>query len=145
MAVSILGLMAGTGLGLLVLAGLAFGVLPLDISSAMFGIMVAFVVLQSVAGFRSARILLQFANARRRKGLACPACGAPPPRGDYWICSRCRDRFDMFEEPGVCPSCGQESARTMCPECHRSTPVAEWFPAVSLAETADEVEPGESV
>lgn len=144
MVVSVLGLVGGVGLGLVFFAVGLLSEGPRDpLSFSVLGIMIVFVVLQSLAGFRSARILLDFANASRRRDLACPSCGAPPPQGHYWICNRCRDRFDMFAAPTLCPSCGQMFAEAMCPECHRSTPVAEWFPAVTAADGGLRDVPGE--
>ncbi|HKA05734.1 MAG TPA: site-2 protease family protein [Gemmataceae bacterium] len=90
------------------------------------GILSAFVAWQSFNGFQHARFLARI-EASRRPDAACPACGTHPPAMDLWVCSRCRQRFDLFGTEGVCPRCGQRYAESACPQCQRVSPVVSWF------------------
>jgi Zn-dependent protease len=92
-------------------------------------IMAAFVAWQSWIGFQRARQLAGVDRLPRSAAAACPACGVHPPAGDYWECEKCRAPFDLFATRGVCPRCGTMYNGTNCPECHRPSPIADWFRA----------------
>src|SRR4051812_3702367 len=130
MTVSILGVLGGIGLGLLLVV---LGLLSGDGLGGFLppALMVAFLVFQSLSGFRRARALLRIESAPRHKHLACPSCGAAPVRGEFWVCAQCKEHFDTFAEAGVCPYCGQEFRETVCLDCYRRHPVLDWFPAVT--------------
>jgi hypothetical protein len=57
----------------------------------------------------------------------CPGCGVPPPRGQIWVCDKCRSKYDSFDHQAVCPGCAKVHETTMCPNCHNSYPMARWL------------------
>jgi Zn-dependent protease len=116
MVVSVIGLVVG-----LVVVVLAF--IGQDV---WFVVLAAFIAYQSYNGFRYARHLAKL-EAARRTDVACPACGFHPPAIDMWSCERCRTRFDLFEHEGTCPTCHSTYTVTACPECHKSSPIADWY------------------
>src|SRR5207253_4604612 len=83
---------------------------------------------QSTIGWRQARVLARMLSAPRHEQFRCPSCEASPPVGELWLCANCKQRFDTFREGGVCPHCGARFAATVCPECSRRHPLAEWVP-----------------
>jgi Zn-dependent protease len=120
MVVSVLGLVAGSGLTLLAL------VAELWWLALLFG----FSVLISLAGLARARQLLRMMHAPRYEELACPSCRVAPPVGEFWVCTRCRKGFDAFAQPGACARCGKAITHVICPECSLPSRYEEWFPAV---------------
>jgi Zn-dependent protease len=94
--------------------------------SPWFGIMALFVAFNCWQGLQQARALARVAKIPRREGYRCPSCGAAPPIGEFWGCGACRGRFDAFETPTACPSCGARFERTLCVDCGRPYPLAEW-------------------
>jgi uncharacterized protein (TIGR03067 family) len=111
----------------------ALGLLTLAIveHSLMWGMIAGLGLLFSLIGIQGARALLRALAAPRRNEGACPACGAAPPQGNFWSCPRCLTPFDAFASGGNCPNCGTPLAAVLCPDCGRSRPYSEWFPAVS--------------
>ncbi len=124
LVVTILGLM---GAGGLMLVGLVPGWWPLLVIGG-------FAALASLAGLVRARTLLRILNAPRHEDFACPACGTPPPAGEFWVCGRCLLRYDTFASGSVCPRCGTRPQRTMCPSCSQSYPFADWYATVLPAD-----------
>jgi len=108
-------------LGVLGLGGLA--VLA---GSPWIGILAAFVGLNCWRGFQEARALSSVAKLPRHLGFACPACGASPPIGALWTCTKCQKPFDTFEAHAACPYCGALFAATACVDCGRPHPIGEW-------------------
>jgi uncharacterized protein (TIGR03067 family) len=102
-----------------------------------FAIIAAFAAFASLAGLQRARGMLRILNAPRREGLRCPSCQAVPPAGDFWLCTRCMRRFDLFEHGAVCPVCGSRSL-ALCPECYQARPLADWYPEVAAVEPVEE-------
>jgi len=100
--------------------------------SVWIGIMALFILLNCWGGLMHARALARAANAPRHDGFACPACGVPPPFGNFWGCGRCRTTFDTFATQGVCPNCGTQFAVTSCPECGSQRPLSEWVTATNV-------------
>ena len=123
MVVSILGLVAGGGLLVLFLG---LGLLGGGSGVVWLVVIAGFIVFRSWVGFQQARALSQLLAAPRDHNLACPFCGASPIIGPHWICHRCREQFDLFEQDGVCPGCGASFPATRCFECQRMGPLAEW-------------------
>jgi uncharacterized protein (TIGR03067 family) len=117
-------LLVAAGIGLVV--GLGLLVFAIAARSLVWGIMAGFGVLFSLVGFQSARALTRMLRAPRRSEAACPACGAAPPTGDFWVCQRCLARFDVFAAGGNCPNCSTPVTAVPCPECGRSRPFQEW-------------------
>jgi uncharacterized protein (TIGR03067 family) len=89
-------------------------------------LIVAFILLASLGSLARAGALLRILRAPRREGHRCPTCGAAPPVGEFWVCSRCMLRYDTFAHQTLCPRCGNRPAQTMCAECLQSRPFAEW-------------------
>lgn len=88
----------------------------------------AFIATRCWIGFQQARTLSRMISGRRHETLACPACKAPPPYGNFWTCGKCRTKFDIFAYLGVCPECSQRFNDVQCPHCHERRPIAEWVP-----------------
>jgi hypothetical protein len=98
------------------------------------GVIGAFIVFRSWAGFQQSRALAAYLAAPRRKDAACPSCGAAPIKGPYWVCDLCHERFDTFEHRAVCPRCAKNCQQTICVECRQSFPMVEWLRARTLSE-----------
>jgi len=125
MIASIIGLAgAAAGIALTIAACLVD-----PVNGIWFGVLTAFVVLQSWSGFQQARFLSRLANAPRREGFACPACKAVPPAGPFWRCGRCGKGFDPFATQGICPSCSAAYGIAACFECGTARPIPDWFSA----------------
>lgn len=122
--VSSLGL-AG-GLGVVILAVLA--------QDYWLGVMAVFVAVQCLMGFRQAQVLSRMLNSPRHEWAHCPSCGQSPFVGNFWVCDRCRARFDAFEHRAQCPGCRTPFPTTMCPSCRQRHLIAEWLDRVLLAQ-----------
>jgi Zn-dependent protease len=137
MIVSILGAICGIlvlGLvGVTALLSRALG-MGLDGGLIWLGVIGAFIIFRSWAGFQQSRALAAYLAAPRHKTAACPSCGAAPIMGPYWVCDLCHERFDTFEHRAVCPRCAKNFPKTICVECRQSHPMAEWLRAGALAE-----------
>jgi uncharacterized protein (TIGR03067 family) len=131
---ALLWLVMGRARSLLVAAAIgvltALGILVVAIleRSLVWGIMAGFGLLFCLVGIQGARALIRMLDAPRRKEVGCPACGAAPPRGDFWTCLRCWARLDVFATGGNCPNCSTPLASVLCPECGRFRPYTEWHP-----------------
>jgi Zn-dependent protease len=95
-------------------------------SAVWFGALDLFVALNCWRGMQQALALSRLEKAQRRPEFSCPECHTSPPVGEYWGCSRCRRRFDMFLTHAACPHCGAQYNVTACPFCHSARPTAEW-------------------
>jgi hypothetical protein len=100
--------------------------------SVWIGIMSAFILINCWGGLMQARALARVAAAPRQEGFACPACHVAPPKGAFWLCSKCRKAFNTFETQGVCPNCGAQFAATSCPECGSLRPISEWSASANI-------------
>jgi uncharacterized protein (TIGR03067 family) len=127
-------MLAATAFGLLT----ALGLLAVAIvqRSLVWGIMAGFGALFCLVGFAGARALMRMLAAPRRKEAACPSCGAAPPIGTFWTCTRCWTPFDVFASRGDCPNCSTPLATVLCPECGRARPYVEWHPALIASEAS---------
>jgi hypothetical protein len=67
----------------------------------------------------------------------CPGCGLAPPRGQIWVCDKCRSKYDSFDRQAVCPGCANVHETTMCPDCRNSYPMARWL---SSAATENQIQ-----
>jgi Zn-dependent protease len=127
-------LMVATILGFVGVAG--FIGLAFWAHSIWYGALAVFMLLNCWGGLKHAQALLRFAKLPRRDGLACPACKAKPPIGDFWKCGKCGQAFDTFQTQAVCPNCATHFAVTKCLDCGAVRPTSEWFaPAMSLSST----------
>lgn len=103
---------------------IAVGLLLLfAIRTPWLGVMAAFALMQCWSGLRQARVLSRIEAAPRHAGLACPSCQQAPPVGEFWVCGRCRQKFDMFAAQGVCPHCGVRFNGVRCMECGQIHPI----------------------
>jgi hypothetical protein len=117
MVVSVIGMVAGV-------AALIWAVSAADV---WIGVLAVFAASRSLAGFQQARAIAAMLNAPRHEGASCPSCHAAPPVGGFWICNKCRTRFDTFEHEAVCPNCGNSFDLTGCPSCGQSNPMSSWY------------------
>jgi len=133
---SLLWFVMGRGRSLLVstilgfIGMLGFIAIALWRQSVWFGILAAFIWLNSWRGLQQARALLRLAKLPRREGFACPTCRTAPPIGDYWVCGQCKNRFDTFQTQAVCPHCQTRYAATRCLDCGRQHAMSEWIAPV---------------
>jgi Zn-dependent protease len=137
MIVSILGVACGVlVLGLVGVTVLLSQALGAGVQGGLIwlGVIGAFIVFRSWAGFQQSRALAKYLAAPRHKDAACPSCGAAPIMGPAWVCDLCQERFDTFEHRGVCPRCAKHFPQTKCLECRQSHPMAEWLRAGTLSE-----------
>src|SRR5262245_10535688 len=125
---SILGLVFGL---VLVLLGLAIAVNQNEYWPLILSV---FIASRSWAGIQQARVLGQLDRLPRHAGLACPFCGAAPPRALTAKCPLCATPFDVFEHQGVCPNCHARVTEADCVHCLRRHPLEGWYPAAESAE-----------
>lgn len=113
----------------------ALGVVAVAIvlRSLVWGIMAGFAGLFCLVGIAGARGLLRALAAPRRSEEACPGCAISPPKGNFWVCTRCLTPLDVFETGGVCPTCSTLQTTILCHTCGRAWPYPEWHPKVSTA------------
>jgi Zn-dependent protease len=124
MVASVIG-MVGAIAGALALAAMYFnGVAGQDL--VFLVAIVAFAGLQAFNGFKNARLIRRRETLPRRSGLSCPACGVAPPIGPFWVCSTCHARFDAFDHPAACPSCGKPHKWNTCLDCGARAPFSAW-------------------
>jgi Zn-dependent protease len=100
--------------------------------SYWLGILAAFAGIRCWAGWQSAKALTRLAEVPRHQGFACPSCNAAPPQGAFWICSRCRTKFDTFSTRATCPKCGAQFEQTRCLDCGASHPISSWVPSMPV-------------
>jgi len=120
-----------TGLGLVGVVGLV--VLAVLARSVWIVVLSGFILLNCWNGLRYGLQLVRMTRAPRRKGFACPVCGAAPPVGNHWTCPDCRKTFDIFEAQPVCPQCGTAAVATRCLECGNRSPILAWRPPAETA------------
>ena len=123
-------LMVATALGFVGVAG--FLLLAFRSGSMWYAALGIFMAMNCWSGLKHARMLLKIAKIPRRDGFACPSCQTAPPLGAIWMCPRCEQPFDMFENGAVCP-CGAEFAVTPCMDCGATHPISEWAVAPMAA------------
>lgn len=126
-------LMVTTMIGFAGVAGLI--ALALWIKSAWFGILSAFILVNCWGGLRQARALAKLDKLPRREGFACPSCKAAPRVGEFWVCQRCRKRFDTFQTQAVCPQCAAQFSVTRCLDCGGVYPMSQWIVPVFVPPT----------
>jgi hypothetical protein len=114
-------LMIAATLGLVAVAALIW--FAIGNQAWWLGIMCVLVVMYCWNGLQRARALSRLAAAPRRLDLACPACREAPPLGAFWVCGRCRHRFDVFGSGAVCPQCGAQAAAVPCQFCGTASPM----------------------
>jgi Zn-dependent protease len=115
-------------IGIAVLAVLVVFILTVSPQAAIWPAAICvFIFLNCFQGFRQAKEMLRIANAPRHEGYHCPICKGVPPAGDFWVCPKCRTRFDTFVTQAVCPRCGATFDRTSCPGCGMATPIGDWI------------------
>ena len=109
-------------------AGFAiFAVIAMWLHSGWMLILAVFVLLLCGRGLLQARLLAKAERLPRRDGFACPSCKQAPVTGLFWMCHKCRAKFDTFETRATCPGCGEQFPVTRCPDCGASSPFNEWI------------------
>ena len=108
--------------GVAVLIGVAIWM-----QSVLFGVMCAFILMNCWGGLQQARMLARAAKLPRHPGFACPDCQSAPPVGAFWLCGKCRTRFDTFLTGAVCPQCGTQFSVTSCLDCGVPHPLSAWL------------------
>jgi Zn-dependent protease len=109
-----------------IIGAVGFGVFALLSGSIWLGVIAAFAVIQAFVGVKNARELRRRETIQRRSGLACPNCHTSPPIGPFWECPNCHTRFDAFDFPTACPSCGMPHQTNPCLTCGARAPYAAW-------------------
>jgi Zn-dependent protease len=117
-------LMTASVIGLFGAAALAL--FALWSQNTWLGILALFAAFQAWVGFKNARLLRRRETLPRRPGFACPACKAAPPIGPFWVCSNCKNRYDIFEHANICPTCGTSYKSIGCAACGARAPFADW-------------------
>ncbi len=126
---SLLWFVVGRGRSLMIagwigaLAGAAFLVAMLLLGEMLPAVMAIFLMMQAWGGVRTGKFLRRMEALPRRPGTHCPICGEAPVLGKYWLCEQCRQPLDMFENHGICPSCGHLAEGAACPHCGRTSPL----------------------
>jgi len=105
----------------------AFIGLALWLRDVWLGVIAVFILLNCGRGLMQARRMARMEGAPRREEYSCPACRAVPPQGDFWVCGRCRKRFDLFLAPGICPHCGTGYEAFPCLDCGALRPGDQWL------------------
>ena len=122
----IIGFIGAGGMILLAIASYALhwgGVGPL------FPVMAVFMFLNCWTGLMHARLLAKIDKMPRRDGFACPSCKQRPIIGRFWVCHKCRSRFDTFQTQATCPVCASQFAVTQCLDCGEARPLEQWVVA----------------
>ncbi len=112
------------GAGALVLAALYYG--GMNESTLWLLAIALFAAFQAYSGFANAQIIRRRETLPRRPEATCPACGAHPPIGPFWVCSTCHAQFDAFDYPVACPNCGKPHKWNTCLDCGAKSPFAAW-------------------
>jgi Zn-dependent protease len=118
-------LMVATIIGFVGAAGLIL--LALVMQSPWTAILAVFMIFSCWGGLQQALAISRALKAPRRPGYACPDCKTDPPAGAFWVCGKCRKRFDTFATQAVCPYCAARFETTMCLNCGRLHPMSEWI------------------
>jgi Zn-dependent protease len=119
-------LMVATATGLA--GAVAIGVLALYFHQTWFAVLAGLGAWQSWVGLKLARAARKLDVAPRHTDATCPACGAHPPAGDFWQCTRCGLPFDTFAHGATCPRCAAQFGQTRCGACGQTAPFPYWYP-----------------
>ncbi len=111
------------------IGGIGFVAFALVEAQMWYGILAAFLLMQSWRGYQEARMLRRLEQLPRRPGFSCPVCHASPPQGPFWRCQSCGQPFDLFEGGSFCPKCGTHQAVAPCADCGAVPPMQAWDPA----------------
>ena len=113
------------GVGLVAAVGL--GVLAVALAEWWLAATAAFLMLGAAGGLSYARVLSGLQSAERRPDLTpCPNCGAAPPAGSHWRCTKCFASFDLFARAASCPKGGSHTTNMPCLECGLQTLPTAW-------------------
>lgn len=96
-------------------------------ASIWFIVLGIFILMNCWRGFMQARALLRLDKAPRHDEMRCPNCASSPVKGDFWVCGKCENAFDIFDTHGTCPKCGAQFATAGCMECGKQFPIQEWM------------------
>ena len=107
------------GVGLLVL-------LAVVLHSVWLGIVSVFILLSCWRGLQQGLAMMRMAKAPRHAGFACPACGTAPHAYPFWMCNKCRMKFDTFATGARCPTCAAVFDTTRCTTCGAAHPLSAW-------------------
>ncbi len=126
---SLLWFVVGRGRSLIIagwigtLAGAAFVVPAFMFFGVLPAVIAIFLMMQAWSGVRTGKFLRRLEALPRRHGTHCPICGESPVLGKFWLCEQCRQPLDLFENQGICPSCGRLADGAPCPHCGRTSPL----------------------
>jgi Zn-dependent protease len=94
--------------------------------SVWLGAICLLILFNCFQGFQRAREMMRLANAQRYLNYVCPACKAPAPVGDFWMCAKCRKKFDAIATQLTCPHCNTHYERVACFQCGAVNPLPAW-------------------
>ncbi len=60
--------------------------------------------------------------------ICCPKCAWVPQSESLWGC-KCDTNWNTFDTGGCCPSCRTQWLYTVCLQCRKVSPHAEWYSA----------------
>jgi Zn-dependent protease len=112
------------------LGAAALGLWALKQQSIWLGIITFYLISNCRRGWAHAKALTALEQIPRRREYTCPACHTHPPIGPVWRCHECGTEFDTFETRGRCPNCQITFPTTICIDCRKSFPLAEWTPTM---------------
>jgi Zn-dependent protease len=95
-----------------------FGVLALLAREWWLLATAVFLLVGAYEGLARARQLGRLKSAARWEGLLCGNCGIESPVGPFWLCTRCRQWFDLHGTGG-CPDGRRHTPSFSCPDCGR--------------------------
>jgi Zn-dependent protease len=117
------------GVGALVLVAIASWMLHWSGFGPLFPVVAVFMFLNCWSGLMQARVLAKIDKLPRRDGFACPICKQRPILGRFWVCHKCRSRFDTFQTQATCPVCAEQFPVTHCLDCGEAHPLEQWATA----------------
>ena len=114
------------GVGALVLLAVASYIFHWGAFGPLLPFVAIFMFLNCWSGLMQARLLARIDKLPRREGFACPVCKQPPIIGRFWVCHKCRSRFDTFQTQATCPVCAEQFPVAPCLDCGEARPLEQW-------------------
>jgi Zn-dependent protease len=114
------------GVGVMIPLAIASYVFHWGVFGPLFPVIALFMLFNCWTGLMHARLLAKIDKMPRRDGFACPSCKQRPIIGRFWVCHKCRSRFDTFQTQATCPVCASQFPVTQCLDCGEARPLEQW-------------------